>query len=290
MEKTCDLHAHSYYSDGSLSPAQLVKAAQEAGLSAVVLSDHNTVAGLSEFVAAAKGTGVEAVPGIEFSTEYSGVELHILGLFVLPCNYAAIQEVLEQFLLRKEQSNKDMIRRLEQAGFFVDYDAIQAKAAGRINRAVIAEEMVRQGYCESVKEAFSKWLSVEKGYYVPPVRPDVFETIRFIKSLGCAAVLAHPFLNLEEQQLRAFLPEAKAAGLDAMEVYYARYDEKTTALAKTIAGEYGILESGGSDYHGTAKPEIALGTGKGELQIPLAVLERLKQCAPNAQMAAAGSI
>lgn len=289
MENTCDLHVHSYYSDGSMSPAQLVKAAQEAGLSAVVLSDHNTVAGLSEFVAAAEGTCVEAVPGIEFSTEYLGSELHILGLFVLPCNYAAIGEVLERFLIRKEQSNRELIQRLNQAGIPVDYEAIRAKAAGRINRAVIAEEMVRLGCCESVKEAFSKWLSVEKGYYVPPVRPDAFETIRFIKSLGCAAVLAHPFLNLKEQQLRVFLPEAKAAGLDAMEVYYARYDEKTTALAKAIAKEYGILESGGSDYHGTAKPDIALGTGKGDLHIPFAVLDRLRQCAPNAQMAAVGS-
>lgn len=283
MEKNCDLHTHSYYSDGSLSPAQLIKAAQEAGLSAVVLSDHNTVAGLSEFVAAAEGTGVEAVPGIEFSTEYLGTELHILGLFVLPCNYAPIGQVLEQFLARKEQSNRDLVRRLNQAGVAVDYEAIRAKAAGRINRAVIAEEMVRLGCCASVKEAFSKWLSVGKGYYVPPLRPDAFETIRFIKSLGCAAVLAHPFLNLEQEQLRVFLPQAKAAGLDAMEVYYSRYDEKTTALAKAIAKEYEILESGGSDYHGTAKLDIALGTGKGDLHIPYAVLEGLRRCSPNAQ-------
>ena len=95
MEKLCDLHVHSYYSDGSYAPAQLVEAARDAGLSAVVLSDHNTVAGLQEFVSAAAGSGVEAVPGIEFSTEYKGSELHILGLFVLPENYSAIEKVLE---------------------------------------------------------------------------------------------------------------------------------------------------------------------------------------------------
>ena len=283
MEKTCDLHAHSYYSDGSLSPAQLVEAAQEAGLSAVVLSDHNTVAGLREFVAAAENTTVEAVPAIEFSTEYQGSELHILGLFVLPENFAPIGQVLEQFLIRKEKSNRSLIAALNAAGMALDYDAIAAKAAGRINRAVIAEEMVRLGYCESVKDAFSRYLKVSCGYYVPPQRPDAFETIRFIKSLGCAAVLAHPFLNLQEAQLRELLPEAKAAGLDAMEVYYSRYDEKTTALAKKIAAEYGILESGGSDFHGTAKPDISLGTGTGDLHIPLTILEKLKNRAPNAK-------
>ena len=283
MEKTCDLHAHSYYSDGSLSPAQLVEAAQEAGLSAVVLSDHNTVAGLREFVAAAENTSVEAVPAIEFSTEYQGSELHILGLFVLPENFAPVGQVLEQFLIRKEKSNRSLIAALNAAGMALDYDAIAAKAAGRINRAVIAEEMVRLGYCESVKDAFSRYLKVSCGYYVPPQRPDAFETIRFIKSLGCAAVLAHPFLNLQEAQLRELLPEAKAAGLDAMEVYYSRYDEKTTALAKKIAAEYGILESGGSDFHGTAKPDISLGTGTGDLHIPLTILEKLKNCAPNAK-------
>ena len=283
MEKLCDLHAHSYYSDGSYSPAQLVREAEAAGLSAVVLSDHNTVAGLPEFVAAAETSSVEAVPGIEFSTEYKGSELHILGLFVLPRNYAAIQEVLEQFLIRKEKSNRALIATLNEAGLALSYDTIAAKAAGRINRAVIAQEMVELGYCESVKQAFSRWLSADLGYYVPPLRPDAFETIRFIKSLGCAAVLAHPFLNLDEQQLRIFLKDAREAGLDGMEVYYSRYDATTTTLAETIAEEFAILPSGGSDFHGKAKPDIALGSGEGDLRIPLSVLDKLRSCAPNAQ-------
>lgn len=286
MEKLCDLHVHSYYSDGSCSPGELLEKARRAGLSAIVLSDHNTVAGLPEFVAAAAGSGVEAVPGIEFSTEYQGSELHILGLFVLPQNYSAIEQVLGEFLVRKEQSNRNLIHALKAAGLALDYDKIAEKAAGRINRAVIGEEMVRLGYCESVKQAFSDWLSEKKGFYIPPLRPDAFETIRFIKQSGCAAVLAHPFLNLDEQQLRAFLPKAKEAGLDGMEVYYARYDEKTTRLAQSMAAEFGILESGGSDFHGTAKPDISLGRGKGDLRIPLRLLEDLRLCAVNAQMGA----
>lgn len=276
MEPICDLHTHSYFSDGSLSPTELIHQAEQAGLSAIVLSDHNTVAGVPEFLQAAEGKAIEAVPGIEFSTEYQGTELHILALYIKPCHYDAVTAVVQAFLQRKDKSNEDLIRQLKQAGVDLDYEKIKESAAGSINRAVIGGEMVRLGYCESVKQAFSEWLSPKRGYYVPPLRPDVFETIAFIKSIGAVAVLAHPFLNLDEQQLRQFLPNAVKAGLDGMEVFYSVYSPETTALARQIAGEFGILESGGSDFHGDNKPDIALGVGRGNLVLPLAMLEKLK--------------
>lgn len=276
MEKLCDLHTHSTYSDGTLTPAQLIALAQEKKLSAITLSDHNTVAGLPLFLEAAEGSGVEAVPGVEFSTEYEGTELHILGLFIKPCHYEKINALLQQFLDRKETSNRQLVQRLRDAGLDLDYEEIRKQASGSINRARIAAQMVEKGYCESVKQAFSDWLSPKKGYYIPPLRPDAYETIRFIKSLGAVAVLAHPFLSLKEAELRAFLPEAVAAGLDGMEVYYAAYDEETTALAKKIAAQYGLLESGGSDFHGQNKPDIDLGSGKGNLAISAKLLEKLK--------------
>lgn len=276
MEKLCDLHTHSTYSDGTLTPAQLISLAREKKLSAITLSDHNTVAGLPLFLEAAEGSGVEAVPGIEFSTEYEGTELHILGLFIKPCHYEKINALLRQFLERKETSNRQLVQRLQAAGMDLDYEEIRNQAAGSVNRARIAAKMVEKGYCQSIKQAFSDWLSPKKGYYIPPLRPDAYETIRFIKSLGAVAVLAHPFLSLKEAQLRAFLPEAVAAGLDGMEVYYAAYDKETTALAKQIAAEYGLLESGGSDFHGQNKPDIDLGSGKGDLLIPVELLEKLK--------------
>ena len=276
MEPICDLHTHSYFSDGTLSPSELIEKAEQAGLSAIVLSDHNTVAGVPEFLAAAQGKNLEAVPGIEFSTEYEGTELHILALYVKPCHYEAVTAVVQAFLNRKDQSNIKLVQRLNEAGLKLDYEKIKADAAGSINRAVIGAEMVRLGYCESVKQAFSDWLSPKKGYYVPPLRPDAFETIRFIKSIGAVAVLAHPFLNLDEQRLRVFLQQAVKAGLDGMEVYYSLYSEETTALAKKIAAEFELLESGGSDFHGGNKPDISLGTGKGNLVIPMTLLEKLK--------------
>ena len=276
MEKLCDLHTHSTYSDGTCTPAELIALARKAGLSALVLSDHNTVAGLPSFLDSAQGSGVEAVPGIEFSTEYQDIELHILALYIRPCHYRQINELLQEFLDRKDRANFELVQRLQKAGMALDYGAIKEKAAGSINRAVIAAQMVHMGYCSSVKEAFSNWLSPKRGYYIPPRRPDAYEIIRFIKSLGAVVVLAHPFLSLEEQQLREFLPEAVAAGLDGMEVYYSTYDREQTRLALKIAEEYGLLSSGGSDFHGENKPDISIGTGKGELAVPMAFLQVLK--------------
>ncbi len=275
MEKYCDLHAHSIVSDGSLTPTQLLQLAVQSGLSAVVLCDHNTVAGLPEFTEAAKSMPIEAVPGIEFSTEYLGTELHILALYIRPEHYSAINEILEDFKRRKEESNVALVKALNDAGFAVDYEEVRAEHS-YVNRAHIGEALTQKGYTDSVKDAFKTLLAPNRGYYTPPKRPDALETIRFIRSLGAVAVLAHPFLSLGEADLRAFLTEAVPCGLDAMETMYSKYDPHTTDLAKRIAAQYGILESGGSDFHGTAKPDIQLGTGRGDLRIPLKTLVALK--------------
>lgn len=276
MDRICDLHVHSTYSDGTLSPEALIRLAEERGVEAVALCDHNTVAGLPPFLKAAEGSGVEAVPGIEFSTDYGNTELHILALFVMPQHYASVTEKVEEMMRRKEQSNLDLLAGLRSAGICLDYGKIKAGTPdGSVNRAVIAAEMVRQGYCASVKDAFKNWLSEACGYFHPPRRLEVFETIRFIKSIGAVAVLAHPFLNLDEQKLRAFLPRAVENGLDAMEVYYPEFDGEQTALAGRMAAEFGLLLSGGSDFHGGNKPEIQLGTGRENLRIPCTLLEKL---------------
>ena len=273
-----DLHTHSTYSDGTLTPEALIALAEETGLSAVALCDHNTVRGLPDFLEAAKGSCVEAIPGIEFSTDYRDIDLHIVALWVQPEHYAAITDLLQEALERKEASNRALIDSLNRAGLALDYDQIKAAApGGLVNRAVIAAEMTRLGYTSSVQAAFSRWLSPRRGYYVPPRRPDTFEVIRFIGSLGAVSVLAHPFLNLDEAQLRIFLPEAVAAGLDGMETLYPKFDEATSCKAAELAKEFGLLTGGGSDFHGENKPEIRLGTGTGTLCVPDAFLTALKE-------------
>ena len=275
MKEFCDLHTHSCCSDGTLTPAQLIEQAEKAGLAAVALCDHNTVAGLPEFVEAGRRSIVEAVPGIEFSTEYRGTELHILGLFIQAQYYEAVNELLAEALERKKQSNVALIEKLREQGLDVTYETVQAEAGGTVNRAVIGAYLVRHGCCSSMEEAFDKWLNLDRGLYVPPKRPDAFEVIRFIKSIGAVAVLAHPLLNLDETQLREFLEQAK--GLDGMEVYYTKFSQEQTAVLRSIAGEYALVCSGGSDFHGRNKPDIQIGTGYGNLEVPMQSLEELKK-------------
>ena len=278
MTGMCDLHTHSTSSDGSLTPTELLRAAEAIGLDAIALCDHNTVNGLPEFLQAAKGSAVEAVPGCEFSSDYLGLDLHIVGLFIPESQYARITAKLEETQKAKEQSNLDLVARLAEDGYVIDYAALRAQAGdGFINRANIARALVEKGYVPSVKDAFSQLLSTKGKYYTPPKRLDTFEVIDFTKSIGAVAVLAHPFLNFkEEAQLRAFLDEAVKHGLDAMETVYTAYSEETTALAKKIAAQYFLKESGGSDFHGSAKPATALGTGKGNLKVPTGFLQNLK--------------
>ena len=275
MNKLCDLHAHSTASDGSLTPTQLVELAKDTGLAAVALCDHNTVEGLPEFLAAGEKLGVEAVPAVEFSTEFEGTELHIIAMFVSPEYYATITARMDDFKIRKEKSKIDLVYALKEAGFDLDYDRIR-EGRSYVNRAHIGQELTRLGYTASVQEAFKTYLSPKQGYYVPPKRQDALETIAFIKSMGAVAVLAHPFLDLDEAGLRRFLTLAKPCGLDAMETMYSKFDPDTETLAKAIAQEYGILQSGGSDFHGSVKPDVFLGKGRGDMAIPYQLLEKLK--------------
>lgn len=273
-----DLHVHSTYSDGTLSPAELIELAVQTGLEAVALCDHNTVAGLPSFLAAAEGQPLQAIPGIEFSTDYQGTELHILGLFIEPQHYGDVMQKVNWMLIQKEQSNRNLVEALKPVGILLDYDAIAAGTPnGQVNRAVIAAEMVRLGYCETVKDCFSRWLSPKRGYYKPPMRLDVFDVVGFIRSIGAVAVLAHPFLNLEEEGLRQFLKEAVLCGLDAMEVYYPKFTQEQTEIACQIAREFGLAFSGGSDFHGANKPDTQIGTGRGELNVPGTFLEEIIQ-------------
>ena len=273
-----DLHTHSTFSDGTLTPTQLVALAKETGLSAVALCDHNTVAGLPEFLAAAQDHGVKAVPGVELSTEYTGKELHILGLFIQPSAYAPVTAVVGEMMARKEAGNLALCAALDKAGIHLDYAAIKAGTPkGQVNRAVMAAAMVKEGYCASVKEAFDRWLDPQRGYYIPPRRLDAFEAIRFIKSVGAVAVLAHPFLNLSEGELRVFLPQAVDAGLDGMETMYPLFDPDTATLAGEMAHEFDLLPSGGSDFHGENKPDIHLGYGRGDLRVPDQALRGLEE-------------
>ncbi len=276
MVKTCDLHTHSVFSDGTWTPAQLIAEAERIGLSAIALTDHNTVAGLPDFLAAAEGSSVRAIPGIEFSVDWKDIELHMLGLFIQPQYYDPINALLNEGKRLKEQSNLDLVQKLAGLGYPIDYFTLRdASPTGQVNRANIAAELVRLGYFASIKEAFDRLLSQKRGYYSPPKRPDARKMIQFIRSIGAVSVLAHPLVTLDEQELLHFLDEDPGILPDAMETIYSTYDAVTTARAKAIAQAYGMKESGGSDFHGDIKPDIQLAVGRGALFIPEEIADRL---------------
>lgn len=279
MNRFCDLHTHSVFSDGTLTPTELVELAEELGLGAVALTDHNTVLGLPEFLAAAEGKAVEAVPGVEFSVDYQDGELHILALYIRPEHYGAAMAIAGQMQENKRKSNIALVEALNRAGYAISYEKIKAAMpAGEPNRALIAAELKACGYVSSNQEAFQKLLSPKHGYYVPPKRIDAFELISFVRSIGAVAVWAHPWLHLkQEEQVREFLSKAIPVGLQGMETQYPLYTPEQTALAASLAEEYGLLQSGGSDFHGANKPDIALGTGKGSLAVPVELLRKIKE-------------
>ena len=280
METFCDLHTHSCYSDGTCTPAEIIAKAEALGLSAVALTDHNTVAGLPEFLAAAGGQTVEAIPGVEISTAYGDTELHIVGLFLPPEKLDAVTELTDSFNRKKEESNRLLVKNLNRAGYRLDYDEIRrSHPEGTVNRAVIAAALLEKGYVPSIDAAFKGLLHKKGGYYIPPERLSAFDAIAFLRSVGAVPVLAHSFLNLKtEGSLRQFLSEAVPHGLAAMETMYSSYTPETTATARRIAREFGLVESGGSDFHGQTKPHIALGCGKGSLAVRASFAENLKIC------------
>ena len=280
MHSFCDLHTHTTFSDGSFTPTELVAEAKRKGLSAVALTDHNTPSGLPEFLKAAVGSGVEAVPGVEFSTDYGENELHIVGLFIQPEHYDAVRELALKMQKSKEKSHALLIERLAAKGIELDYEQMLAKTPrGNVNRANFAQEMFEKGYVSSVSEAFQKWLDKSVGLYEEPPHLPVFEVLDFLRDIGAVSILAHPFLSFKnEAELLAFIPEGKAHGLCAMETIYPKYSAEQTARAHQIAQEFGLYESGGSDFHGTAKPTIELGTGiDNNVAVPMAFLEALRK-------------
>lgn len=276
--KTCDLHTHSFFSDGTLSPTDLLNKACECGLSAIALCDHNIVNGLLEFKAAAENMDIEAVLGCEFSTEYNGIELHILGLFIDEKAFPVLEDFCNDMNRRKTLATKKLVEDLNKGGYEVDYQSlIAATPNGHINRAHIAKAMEEKGYVTSVKEAFKTVLRSGGEFYTSPKRLDTLETITLLRRVGAVPVIAHPLFSTSAEVLKEFWPKAKAAGLVGMETLYPMYDDETTQKAIDIANEFGFLQSGGSDFHGANKPHISLGTGTGQLEVPYEFFLQLKE-------------
>lgn len=272
-----DLHTHSRASDGTLRPAELVARAAQVGLSAVALTDHDTLAGLPEAREAGAASGVEVISGVELSVADGDRSIHVLGLF-LPEQPGPLAEVLHFLRDRRHSRNHRILEKLARLGIPVDYRAVTALAQGAVGRPHIAQVMVAMGAVGSLKEAFSRYLGSRGQAYVPKDKLHFAKAAALLHAEGALVVLAHPYiLGLSGQELADTVGRYKKLGLDGIEVFYTEHSQAQTLDYLALAKRLDLALSGGSDFHGATKPGVELGRGHGNLRVDGSILEKLKE-------------
>jgi len=303
-----DLHVHSNRSDGSFTPTQLVDYACEKGLAAFALTDHDTIDGLEEAERYAdmlrrdragdaageegqnaapwakrlindSGAAVpEVIPGIEFSTEYQGHDIHVLGLYI-DYHYSAFVQKLRDFVDSRTLRNRKMCRLLTEAGLPVAYEALLAEFPDAvITRAHYAKYMLNHGYVKSMSDAFDRYIGDHCPCFVPREKVTPVDAVKLILSAGGIPILAHPVLyHMSDEDLDTLTVLLAEAGLVALEAIYSTYTAFDERKMRALARKYNLLVSGGSDFHGANKPGLDLGTGYGSLYVPYSVLRDIKE-------------
>ena len=271
-----DLHLHSTASDGTDSPAQIVAMAAALGLRAIALTDHDTADGLAEALAAGKQHDLPVIPGIEFTSSFDGTEVHLLGYGFDPAS-PALTDALAFSVQFRARRNRQVVQMLQNAGFAITLEALEAKNPGAIiGRPHIANVLVELGAAESVKDAFDRYLGEGKPFWLPREYIPMEQAACSVADAGGVAVLAHPLqYEFSPEKLRQLVEYARSVGVRGMEVYYTGYTTAQREALMALADEYHLFPTGGSDYHGRNKPDISMGTGRGELLVPDSLLDEL---------------
>ncbi len=301
-----DLHVHSTKSDGTYTPQELVDYAMEKGLSAFALTDHDTVdgveeaftyaqklrqqynaahnvtdAGISDSSTTTPGTlsGIvpEVIPGIEFSTEYQGKDVHIVGLYI-DIHTPAFEQHLRAFVESRNVRNEKMCKSLQGVGMDITYEKLLERFPGAvITRAHYAKYMLEKGYIKSMAEAFERYIGDYSPHYIPREKVTPEQAIDLILKAGGIPILAHPILyHLSDARLEELVAQLKSAGLIGIEAIYSTYAPAEERQIRRLAEKYDLLLSGGSDFHGGNKPGLDLAVGYGRLYVPYEILEKLK--------------
>lgn len=274
-----DLHVHSNESDGTVAPEELVREAKQIGLSAFALTDHDTTEGLDRAIACGESEGVEVVPGIELSTSYLGKDIHVLGYY-MDYHNECFQEQLKAFRDSRDVRNEEMFRRLRELGFekITTEALLEAFDNPVITRAHVAKFMLECGYVKSREEVFQRYIGDNCPCYVERKKISPNQAVKLITEFGGIPVLAHPLLyKFGTETLDALVASMKEDGLKGLEVIYSTYNSREQRKLRELAKKYGLIVTGGSDYHGTNKKDIKLGIGMGNLFVPADCLENIKQ-------------
>jgi 3',5'-nucleoside bisphosphate phosphatase len=241
-----------------LTPVELVRAALDAGVEVLAVTDHDTVAGVAPAIEAAVGTGLRVLPGVELSALYRGGGLHLLGYGFDPAA-SGLDVRLHALTMGREERARAILRLLAELGAPIAWDRVAELARGAVGRPHIARALVAAGYARDVSDAFARFIGEGRPAYLPSGRLSAAEAISLVRDAGGEVALAHPLLPAKPLDLARLLPELRDAGLTGIEVYHSEHDAATTERLRRLADSQGLWWTGGSDFHGPAKPAAQLG-------------------------------
>lgn len=272
-----DLHTHSVFSDGTFSPEELVKLAYESNIKALAITDHDTIDGIAYAREVAKTYNIELINGIEFSAGYNGIEIHILGYF-LDVKNEKLLNLLNQLEKTRDKRNQELANKLNEIGLDISLDYVKSLSPlGLTTKAHFGRAIVEKGYAKTIKEAFSLYLGKGKPAYVERVLISSDEAIKIILEANGTPVLAHPMIyGLSDKELELAIKDLKSKGLKGIECYYPSNSLKQTKLLLSLCEKYNMKITGGSDFHGSNRPEVSLGNIFLGKQIDYKILDDLK--------------
>ncbi|MDH4140558.1 MAG: PHP domain-containing protein [Coriobacteriia bacterium] len=266
-----DLHVHTAASDGSLPADEIVRRASAAGLAALAITDHDSVDGIQSALKAAESTDILVIPGVELSAVHENRDVHILGYFVNHTD-ATFLETLERLRVARRERASIMVETLAEAGFELSLDEVLLLAEGAsVGRSHVARVLVERGHADSMADAFERFIGRGRPYYVPKPVARPASAISTILDAGGLPVLAHPGVTGIDDAI----PDLVAAGLVGLEAYHAEHDISQRRRYESLAGQMGLIVTGGSDYHGKASP----GAPVGSVEMPDSVLQNLLEAA-----------
>jgi len=273
-----DLHLHSTFSDGSFSPEQIVREAKKANLSAIALTDHDSVSGVALFLKACERESLRGIPGVEISVDYPRGTMHILGYFI-DCSSRELNVHIEKLKAGRAARNRDILKKINNLGIPLSMAEVAAFAGeDNVGRLHFAQALVARGYVKTNQEAFDRYLAKGKSGYAERQRLTPRGGVEMILNAGGLASLAHPFtLELSPPELEKQVSELAHAGLQGIEVYYPQHNPNLVKRYLALAQKFNLIATGGTDFHGKPMPDIKIGRGFGSLNVPDSVLTRLEE-------------
>lgn len=280
-----DLHSHTTASDGSLTPAELVALAKRSDLVALGITDHDTFDGYEQALPHARAIGLDLVRGIELNSRLilagstAPVYVHMLGYFPDEEPSAGFRSWLAGERDDRRDRNRRLVEALQNRGVDITLEEVEARGRSLAGRTHFAHILVEKGYANNSEDAFHRYLGETAPSYVERQSLSTAEVVRIIREGGGIPTVAHPVrLRMPRDRERQVLIQLKDSGLLALEVYHSDHAPELQAYYRQLAEELDLLPTGGSDFHGKAKPDIALGTGlRGNLRVPMEFLERLRR-------------